>query len=202
MIIDFSSHIITREVEEALSSGENFERLKKNFAPGNSDPEERIRLMDKYGIERQVLSQTTPILIGLNTEETAEICRISNDAIGKICRSYPDRFIPFAVVTLLHVEEAVRELDRAVAEWGCRGVTIGTNHANRGLDDPVNAPFYEKVCDLDIPVLLHPMHWQSYPLVEEDPAGRFRSAIDRGLPDFSGLPQVKEYGPKLGGPRG
>jgi len=39
-------------------------------------------------------------------------------------------------------------------------------------------------------------------IVEEDPAGRFRSAIDRGIPDFSGLPKAKEYGPKLGGPRG
>ncbi|MFH1764164.1 MAG: class I SAM-dependent methyltransferase [Gemmatimonadota bacterium] len=39
-------------------------------------------------------------------------------------------------------------------------------------------------------------------IVEEDPAGRFRAAIQKGLTDFSGLPQVKEYGPKLGGPRG
>jgi len=39
-------------------------------------------------------------------------------------------------------------------------------------------------------------------IVEEDAAGRYRSAIERGLPDFSGLPEVKEYGPKLGGPRG
>jgi SAM-dependent methyltransferase len=39
-------------------------------------------------------------------------------------------------------------------------------------------------------------------IVEEDPAGRFRSALERGIPDFSGLPKVKEYGPKLGGPKG
>jgi SAM-dependent methyltransferase len=39
-------------------------------------------------------------------------------------------------------------------------------------------------------------------IVEEDPAGRFRSAIDRGLPGFPGLPRVEEYGPSVGGPRG
>ena len=39
-------------------------------------------------------------------------------------------------------------------------------------------------------------------IVEEDPAGRFRSAIARGVPDFTGMPKVEEYGPKLGGPRG
>ena len=170
MIIDFSSHIITKEVEEALYSKDNFKLLKKNFAPDNSDPEKRLALMDKYKIDMQVLTQTTPILIGLTTDETVQICRLTNDAIGKICRSYPDRFVPFSVVTLLDVDEAVRELERSVHQWGCRGVTVGTNHDNRGLDDHLNGPFYEKACELDIPVFLHPMHWKSYPLVDEDPA--------------------------------
>jgi len=170
MIIDFSSHIITRAAEERLSSRENFQRLQKNFAAESSDPEERIRVMEKYGIDMQVLTQTTPVLSGLKAGEAAEVCRITNDAIGKICRSHPDRFIPFAVVSLLDVKQAVYELDRAVNEWGCRGVTIGTNHNNKGVDDPENGPFYEKVCEYDIPVFLHPTNWNAYNLVKEDPA--------------------------------
>jgi SAM-dependent methyltransferase len=39
-------------------------------------------------------------------------------------------------------------------------------------------------------------------IVEEDPAGRFRSVIDKGPPDFSGMTPVEDYGPKLGPPRG
>ena len=31
-----------------------------------------MALMDKYGIDMQVLTQTTPALIGFNTEEAAE----------------------------------------------------------------------------------------------------------------------------------
>ncbi|MBU2498830.1 MAG: amidohydrolase [Proteobacteria bacterium] len=167
MIIDFSSHMITREVEQALSTKEDFGRIQKNFAPQSSDPEKRIEAMEKYGVDIQVLTQTTPVLAGLGAKEAAEVCRISNDAIGKICRSHPKKFVPFAVVSLLDVQEAVHELDRAVSEWGCRGVTIGTNHDNKGLDEPENTPFYEKVCEHDIPVFLHPMDWHSYNLVEE-----------------------------------
>lgn len=170
MIIDFSSHMITREVEEKLSSKNNFQRLEKNFASETSDPGERIKVMEKYGIDMQVLTQTTPILVGLKAEEAAEVCRISNDAIGKVCRSYPDKFIPFAVISLLDVKQAVYELDRAVNEWGSRGVTIGTNHNNKGVDDPENGFFYEKACEYDIPVFLHPMNWTSYNLADEDPA--------------------------------
>ena len=170
MIIDFSSHIILREVEERLAVKKNFMTLQRNFAPESSDPEKRIMLMKKYGIDKQVLTQTTPILEGLDAREASEICRISNDAIGRMCLAFPERFIPFAVVSLLDVENAVRELGRAVGEWGCRGVTIGTNHDNQGLDDPEYRPFFEKVCQHDIPVFLHPMAWRSYGLIEEDPA--------------------------------
>jgi SAM-dependent methyltransferase len=39
-------------------------------------------------------------------------------------------------------------------------------------------------------------------IVDEDPAGRYRSAIEKGLPDFSRMTPVKDYGPDLGPPRG
>ena len=170
MIIDFSCHIITKEVEKKLSSKKNFQRLQKNFVSESSDPEKRIKVMEKYGIDMQVLTQTTPVLVGLNAGEASDVCRLTNDAVGKICRDYPDRFVPFAVVSLLDVKQAVYELDRVVNKWGCRGVTLGTNHNNKGVDDPENGPFYEKVSEYDIPVFLHPMNWTSYNLVEEDPA--------------------------------
>jgi uncharacterized protein len=170
VIIDFSSHIVTSPVEKALADKKGFGRIKNNFAPDSSDPERRIRLMDKYRIDIQVLTQTTPVLEGLNPEEASEICAISNDAIGDICRAYPNRYVPFAVVSLLDVPTAAAELERAVAEWGCRGVTIGTNHDNRGLDAAENDPFWDLVSRLDIPVFLHPMSWQKYNLVDDDPA--------------------------------
>jgi predicted TIM-barrel fold metal-dependent hydrolase len=170
MIIDFTSHIITWEVEEALAKKRSFKLIQKNFAEDNSNPERRIALMEKYGIDRQVLTQTTPILQGLDAEEAGHICKLSNNAIGKIARQYPDRFIPFAVVSLLDMDEALKELERSVGEWGCKGVTIGANQNNMGLDFAQFSPFWQKVCELDIPVFLHPMHWQSYPLLGEDEA--------------------------------
>jgi predicted TIM-barrel fold metal-dependent hydrolase len=170
MIIDIASHIITWEVEEALAKKKAFKLLQKNFAEDNSNPDRRIALMEKYGIDKQVLSQSPPILQDLTADEAEQICRMSNDAIGRIARNDPDHFIPFSIVSLLNVEAAVNELERSVGEWGCRGVIIGTNQNNMGLDFSEFEPFWQKVCELDIPVSLHPMHWQSYPLVSEDEA--------------------------------
>ena len=170
MIIDFSSHIVTWKVEEALAKKKSFKLIRKNFTEDSSNPEQRIALMEKYGIDRQVLTQTTPILQDLSADEALEICKMSNDAIGIMAREYPKYFIPFSVVSLLNVEEAVTELQRSVDQWGAKGVTIGTNQNNKGLDSPDFKPFWRKACELDLPVFLHPMHWESNPLLTEDQA--------------------------------
>ena len=170
MIIDFSSHIITWEVEEILNNKEAFKRIRKNFTEDSSNPEHRIALMEKYGIDKQVLTQTTPILQNLSSDEAKRMCKISNDAIGTIAKKHPRHFIPFAVVSLLDVDAGIDELTRACEQWGCKGVTIGTNQGNTGLDAMEFEPFWQKVNELDIPVFLHPMHWQSYPLLSDDEA--------------------------------
>ncbi len=47
----------------------------------------------------------------------------------------------------------------------CRGVTVSTNQNGKGLDAPEFHPFFEKMQKHDLPILLHPTHWDSYPLV-------------------------------------
>jgi len=34
------------------------------YPPQNADPEVRLKLMDKHGVDIQALSQTTPVLLG------------------------------------------------------------------------------------------------------------------------------------------
>ena len=79
------------------------------------------------------------------------------------------------------------------ARKGKVGETLECPHCQRKLSK-LEVP--------DDPCIDWPNDYLYLCFVEEDAAGRFRSAIEKGLPDFSGLPQVKEYGPKLGGPRG
>jgi aminocarboxymuconate-semialdehyde decarboxylase len=66
----------------------------------------------------------------------------------------------------------MEELDRSINELDCRGVTIASNQNGRGLDSPEYFPFYEKVVEHDLPVLIHPTHWESYPLVDMEKGWR------------------------------
>lgn len=138
----------------------------------NADPEVRLGLMDKYGVHVQALSQTTPVLLGFGAEDAAEICRRSNTDNYALCKAYPNRFVNICIISLLDMKSAMKELDRSIHELDCRGVTISANQNGRGLDSPEYFPFYEKVVEHDLPVLIHPTHWESYPLVDMDKGWR------------------------------
>ena len=172
-VIDIYSHHLPHSIGPWMAKEKYYGANKQlPYPPQNADPEIRLGLMDKYGVQIQALSQTTPVLLGFNAEDAAEICKLSNDANYALCKAYPDRFVNICIVSLLDVKSALKELDRSIHELDCRGVTISTNQKGKGIDSPDFFPFYEKVVEHDLPVLLHPTHWDDYPLVDMDKGWR------------------------------
>ena len=173
MIIDIFSHHISRSVGKIMGKSKYYGEGKQYSYPvQNADAEVRLKLMDKYGINIQALSQTTPLLMGFGPEDAAEICRLSNDDNYVLCKAYPDRFVNICIISLLDVRSAMKELERGINELDCRGVTVSSNQNGRGLDSPEYFPFYEKLVEYDLPLLIHPTHWESYPLVDMDKGWR------------------------------
>ncbi len=178
MVVDVFCHHSSEEVEEMITRGARRQELKgprKSWTPQSAfpfplesaRPERRLALMDRYGIDVQALSQTTPALFGIGADDAAEICIRSNDENYSLCRAYPDRFVNVCIVSLLDARSALRELDRSINELDCRGVTVATNHDGQGLDSPDYSPFYEKLLAYDLPLFLHPTYWESYPLADQ-----------------------------------
>jgi predicted TIM-barrel fold metal-dependent hydrolase len=133
----------------------------------NADPEARLSIMDKYGINVQAVSLTMESLDGFDAEMAASTCKRANSDNYALCKAHPDRFVNICAISLLNVKSAMNELDRAVNELDCRGVTVATNQNGKGLDSPEYFPFYEKLTRHDLPLLLHPCNWKSYPLADE-----------------------------------
>src|SRR3972149_2879102 len=173
MIIDIFSHHISQRVSEMMKKSRYYGPGKQYPYPAqNADAEVRLGLMDKYGIDVQALSQTTPVLLGFNARDAAEICRVSNDDTYALCKAYTERFVNISMFSLLDVKSALAELDRCIAGLDCRGVTISSNQKGRGLDSPEYFPFYEKLVEHDLPILIPPIHWESYPLVDQEKGWR------------------------------
>ena len=173
MIIDFYAHYISKRVSE----GKHFA-----YPSQNADPEIRLGLMEKYGIDMQAISQTVPVLLGFNAEDSARICRISNDDNYALCKAYPDKFVNICMISLLDMKSAMEEFDRSINELDCRGITVATNQQGKGLDSSEYFPFYEKLVEHDLPLLLHPINWESYPLIGTDTEWGSRMMVIFGWP--------------------
>ena len=173
MIIDIYCHHISKRTEKILAKAKYYGQGKEfPYPPQNTDPEVRLELMDRYDVDLQALSQTTPVLLGQTAADAAELCRISNEDNYAMCKAYPDRFVNIGILSLLDVKEALKELDRCINELDCRGITLATNYNGKGLDAPEFFPIYEKIVENDMPILLHGTHWESYPLVDMEKGWR------------------------------
>jgi len=174
MVIDVFCHHISKAVGKLVEKTKYYgEGREFPYPPQNTDPEVRLALMDKYGIDIQALSQTTPILLGLSNEDAAEVCRLSNDDNYKLCKAYPDRFVNICIVSLLDMGSGMKELERSINELDCRGVTISSSQNGKGLDSPEYLPFYEKIVEHDLPILIHGTHWECSSLMDMDNGWRF-----------------------------
>jgi len=179
MIIDFSAHIIPLDVGKILAKKPYYGSIGEGgkyqflYPPENADPKHRLEIMEKFRVDMQLLSPTSPILLGFDKKDALKIARLSNDYISDLCSKYPDKFIGCALISLLDVESALEELDRTIKDLGFKCVTISTNQNGRGLDSEDYYPFYERVAKYDIPIFLHPTHWENYPLIDMERGWRF-----------------------------
>lgn len=123
----------------------------------------RIKHMDKYGIDTQLLSTAYPAVDRLEANDAVRLAKIANDDLADVCEKYPGRFLASTTLPLQDVESSLEELDRAVLELGHKAVFLFSTPAGKSLDSPELLPFFERVEKLNVPILLHP----AFPLTDK-----------------------------------
>lgn len=104
-------------------------------------PDETVAAMDEAGIGAMMLCAW---------------CRpgqwvFTNDEVAEFTRRYPNRFYGVATVDLEHPVQAVKELERAVKDLGCRALRIIPWLWKLPPNDRLYYPLYVKCIELDIP---------------------------------------------------
>jgi len=120
-------------------------------------PEDRLRDMERFGVDLQIVSVTTPNVYFGPPARRRDLARMANDGLADLVRRFPGRFAAMASLPLGEPEAAIRELDRAVLELGMVGVILGSNAGGRYLDGPELYPLFERAQALEVPILVHPM---------------------------------------------
>jgi len=174
--IDTEAHFYTREYQDYLFSRKKppREELHKGYVrlwyepqiwePHGLEIEDRLldvsrgRLnnMDAAGIDVQALSLSTPGCEQFSPARGMALSRKTNEELYKAINRNPDRFIGLAALAPQSPEEAARELERAVKEFGFKGTKINSHVKGNYIDAKKYWPIFEMAERLDVPVFLHP----------------------------------------------
>ncbi len=118
---------------------------------------QRLDAMDRAGIERSVLSHTSP---GVQVEPDTAVARRraseANDVLAREILKQPGRYSGFAHLPMQDPAAAADELERCVRDLGFCGALINGHSNGEYLDHPKFYGFWERAEELGAPVYLHP----------------------------------------------
>jgi aminocarboxymuconate-semialdehyde decarboxylase len=126
--------------------------------PGHRDIEYRERVLAELGVDRQVVTLTTP---GTHVEAPAravELARLVNDAFADVVATRGRRFAALATLPLNDPAASARELERAVKTLGLPGAMVFSNVNGVALADERFWPVYETADALGAVLYIHPNH--------------------------------------------
>jgi predicted TIM-barrel fold metal-dependent hydrolase len=156
-IIEAAKQRKSDPVADAKAAENPIAGVKGWGAYGAFDPDERKKVLDKLGFVSQLVFPTAGLLpLRLSSDEAVRYAasRAYNRAIAAFCATDP-RLIAVAYVPLDNVELALQGAREAL-DRGC-GAVMFSNAApgGRSPGHPELDPFWQLLCERDVPFLLH-----------------------------------------------
>ncbi len=172
-VIDFHNHFYPPEYLEALRTGPTTVKVWTDDAgnpvlgypgdynvavQGHRDIVYRDGVLQREGVDMQVLTFTTP---GTHVEtpvRAVALARLVNDALAAVVRARGTRFTALATLPLNDPAASAAELERAVTQLGFRGAMLFGNVNGVALADARFEPLYQTADRLDAVLYIHPTH--------------------------------------------
>jgi aminocarboxymuconate-semialdehyde decarboxylase len=158
MRIDVHAHYWTEDYLDLLADlGKADAGAARSLgAGGGAELEARLGLMDRAGVEMQVLSACPQLPCGEDAQKAVRAARFVNDQYADLAQRRRDRFRGFAALPMPHVEESVGEMGRALDELGMAGVAMNTTVLGRALVEPDFKPVFAELNRRGAVLYLHP----------------------------------------------
>ena len=128
--------------------------------------EGRIKVMDAYGISKQLLLLSSPGVQIFDAQQAMELAALANDRLASAIGTFPDRFAGLTTIAPQNPEAAALELERGVKKLGLKGALINSHTRGQYLDQRKFWPIFEAAQALDVPIYLHPREVSGGPYVE------------------------------------
>ncbi|HEV2198184.1 MAG TPA: amidohydrolase family protein [Bryobacteraceae bacterium] len=159
MRIDVHAHVWTDEylnMMERFGVQDTSVQRNKGSGPSQAEMDKRFAQMDAAKVSMQILSICPQAPHFEDKANAVAAARAANDLFADVVRRWPKRFAAFAALPLPHVDEALKELDRAIGQLGFIGATITTFVAGRSPATAAFAPLYEELNRRGTVLFIHP----------------------------------------------
>ncbi len=170
-VIDFHNHYYPPAYLDALKTGRSSVRVvvdaegnpvlhypgDYNVAvQGHRDIAYRQTVLEREGVDLQVLTLTTPGTHVEAPQRALELARLVNDAFAAVVRERGRRFAALATLPLNDPAASARELRRAMTELSFRGAMVFSNVNGVALADPRFDELYHTADELGAVLHIHP----------------------------------------------
>jgi predicted TIM-barrel fold metal-dependent hydrolase len=118
-------------------------------------PEQSLATMDRVGVERALLSLSTPGVFG-DVTGARELARACNEYGAELRRRYPGRFGIFAALPLPDVEGSLAEIRYSLDVLKLEGIGVLTSYGTRWLGDATFEPVIAELDRRAAVVFVHP----------------------------------------------
>ena len=124
---------------------------------GGLDPNERVRDMDKEGIDVAVCFATvaTSVIAMADPEMEAALARAYNRWVGEYCAAHPARIKAVGIVPQRDMERCVRVVEQLAREPWAVGIMTFGNLDGMLADHPYFDPFYRAAQAAELPICFH-----------------------------------------------
>jgi aminocarboxymuconate-semialdehyde decarboxylase len=171
LLIDVHNHFYPPEYLDALKRGDSEVKLTidsegnpcihypgdYNVAvQGHRDIEYRQGVLEKEGVDTQIITFTTPGTHVETPERAIRFATLVNDAFAKIRKERAGRFHSLATLPLNDVPGSVAELSRAMTKLGMPGAMVFSNVNGVALADPRYEPLWAEANKLGAIIHIHP----------------------------------------------
>ncbi len=125
---------------------------------GHRDIAYRQDVLDELGVDRQVITLTTPGTHVETPARAADLARLVNDEFAGVMSTRGRHFSALATLPLNDPAASVRELERAMTQLQMPGAMLFSNVNGQALADRRFWPIYEKANELGAVLYIHPNH--------------------------------------------
>jgi len=172
-IVDFHNHFYPPEYLASVQQGPSSVRVTVDaeqnpllhypgdynvIVPGHRDIGYRQEVLDRLGVDKQVLTFTSPGTHVEEPERAAALASMVNDAFAAIVQERSEHFTALATLPLNNPEATVREFDRVTGELGFAGCMLFSNVNGVALSDECYWPMYEMASERRTVLYIHPIH--------------------------------------------